>query len=45
MATGTAGVFTYDIAESQLKVAVMWSVPFDWNLYDAWFNIKVIGTV
>ena len=40
-AIGTVGVLTYDIAETDYKVAIMWSVPFDFNLYDIWFNIKV----
>ena len=38
---GSVGLLTYDIADTDHKVAVMFSVPFDWNLYDVWFNMKV----
>merc|ERR1712227_40864 len=40
-ATGTVGIVTYDIAGTDHKVAILWSVPFDWNLYDCWFNVKI----
>lgn len=40
-ATGTGGVVTYDIEGTEHKVAIMWMVPFDFNLYDVWFNVKV----
>jgi len=39
--TGSVGVVTYDIVGTDHKVAILWSVPFDWNLYDVWFNVKV----
>ncbi|CAL8298047.1 unnamed protein product [Merluccius merluccius] len=40
-ATGAVGVFTYDLAHHQTKdynavLAVMFSVPFDYNLYSNW---------
>ena len=40
-ATGTVGLVTYDINGTDYKVAVMWSTPFDFNLYDVYFNVKV----
>ena len=40
-ATGTVGVVTYDIDDTDYKVAVMWSTPFDFNIYDVYFNVKV----
>jgi len=38
---GTVGVLTYDIEGTDFKVAVMWEVPYDRNLYDNMFNVKV----
>ena len=40
-ATGSVAVVTYDIDDTDYKLAVMWSVPFDFNLYEVLFNIKV----
>jgi len=40
-ATGTVGIVSYDIKGTDKKVAILWSVPFDWNLYDCWFNMKI----
>ena len=41
-ATGAVGVFTYDLQRDNLctlKLAVMFSVPFDRNFYKNWFAI------
>jgi len=38
---GSVGVLTYDIDSTDYKVAIMWDVPFDRNLYDNKFNMKV----
>ncbi|XP_008293034.1 cytolysin Src-1-like isoform X2 [Stegastes partitus] len=45
-ATGAVGVFTYeldaDCADKDVrKVAVMFSVPFDFNFYENWFAVGV----
>ena len=40
-ATGSVAVVTYDIDDTDYKLVVMWSVPFDFNLYEVLFNIKV----
>ena len=40
-ARGTAGVLSYDIAGTNHKLVVMWDVPFDRNLYNVKFNMKV----
>ncbi|KAK0135979.1 DELTA-actitoxin-Aas1a [Merluccius polli] len=41
--TGAVGVFTYDLvnsgSETPWKIAVMFSVPYDFNLYDNWFAV------
>ena len=39
--TGSVGVLSYDIDETDFKLAVAFSVPFDFNIYDVWFNMKV----
>jgi hypothetical protein len=38
---GTSGVYTYDIEDTDYKVAVMWSVPYYSIIYNRYFNIKV----
>ena len=40
-ATGVVGVLTYYIPGKQATLAVMWSVPFDYNLYQNWWNAKL----
>ncbi|CAL8361417.1 unnamed protein product [Gadus morhua 'NCC'] len=44
-ATGCSGVFTYDLslngAYSAKKMAVMFSVPFDFNIYDNYLAVGV----
>ncbi|XP_061095083.1 DELTA-sagatoxin-Srs1a-like [Conger conger] len=43
-ARGSVGVLTYDIAkdrkiEAVKRLAIMFSVPFDYNLYENWFAL------
>ncbi|KAK0133520.1 DELTA-sagatoxin-Srs1a [Merluccius polli] len=44
-ATGAVGVFTYDLvnsgSETLCKIAVMFSVPFDFDFYDNLFAVGV----
>ena len=35
------GVFTYRIPGLYRTLAVMYSVPYDYNLYSNWFNVKL----
>lgn len=41
VATGVVGVLTYYIPGKDSTLAVMWSVPFDYNLYSNWWNVKL----
>uniref|UniRef100_A0A665VLC4 DELTA-sagatoxin-Srs1a n=1 Tax=Echeneis naucrates TaxID=173247 RepID=A0A665VLC4_ECHNA len=45
-ATGAVGVFTYDLFNADLNdyshiMAVMFSVPYDRNLYSNWFAVGI----
>lgn len=42
-ATGSVGVFTYDMTrdEENKKMAIMWSVPFDYNVYSNWYAMGI----
>lgn len=42
VATGVVGVLTYYIPDKYSTLAVMWSVPFDYNLYPSnLWNVKL----
>ena len=41
IARGAVGVFTYYIPVLDKTLAVMYSVPFDYNLYRNWWNVKL----
>ena len=38
---GPEGIWSYDIKNTAYMVVVAWSVPFDDNLYEEKFNVKV----
>lgn len=40
-ATGTGGVLVYYIPSKKITLAVMWYVPFDYDLYQNWWNVKL----
>ena len=40
-ATGSAGVMAYYIPDLGVTLAVMFSVPFDYNFYSNWWNVKI----
>ncbi|XP_042357604.1 bryoporin-like [Plectropomus leopardus] len=45
-ATGTVGVFTYDLINNEMNdfshiMAIMYSVPYDRNLYSNWFAVGI----
>lgn len=39
-ATGSVGVLTYNLEPDGKKLQIMWSVPFDYNLYENWVNVS-----
>ena len=46
---GSVGVFTYDLVHESKqqnlgKLAVMFSVPYDFNLYSNWYGIGMFGS-
>ena len=41
MARGAVGVFTYYIPDLKKTLAIMYSVPFDYNLFRNWWNVKL----
>ena len=40
-ATGSVGVLTYYMKDVNKTLAVLFSVPFDYNLYSNWWDVKV----
>nr|Q86FQ0.1 RecName: Full=DELTA-sagatoxin-Srs1a; Short=DELTA-SATX-Srs1a; AltName: Full=Cytolysin Src-1; AltName: Full=Src I; Flags: Precursor [Sagartia elegans]AAP04347.1 cytolysin I precursor [Sagartia elegans] len=40
VATGAVGVFTYYLSDGN-TLAVLFSVPFDYNFYSNWWNVKI----
>ena len=41
-ARGTVGVISYLIEGTSTRIALMWSVPYDRNLYDNWWRPRVM---
>lgn len=41
-ATGSVAVITYQISHTSYRLAILWSVPFDYNLYENVFNFKIV---
>jgi len=41
VATGVIGVVTYHIPGMYYTLAVMFSVPYDYNWYSNWWNVKL----
>ena len=41
-ATGAVGVVTWRFGDAEERLAVMFSVPYDYNLYKNWFKLAVI---
>ena len=41
VATGSVGCLAYYIPDIDKTLAVMWSVPFDYNWYENWWNAKL----
>ena len=41
VATGAVGVLCYYVPQMYKSVCVMFSVPFDYNWYSNWWNVKI----
>lgn len=41
-ARGAVGVLCYYIAQKKRSLCVMFSVPYDYNLYSNWWNVKLV---
>ena len=41
VATGSVGVFAYYMKDAHKTIAVMFSVPFDYNIFSNWWNVKI----
>lgn len=43
VATGVVGTFAYYVSKGSkgYTIGVLYSVPFDYNLYENWWNVKV----
>lgn len=40
---GTWGVVTYEIENTDKKLAIMWSVPYNYGFYENWFKLSIIN--
>jgi hypothetical protein len=40
---GTWGVVTYEIENTNKKLAIMWSVPYNYSIYENWFKLAIIN--
>ena len=40
---GTWGVVTYEIKNTNKKLAIMWSVPYNYGIYENWFKLSIIN--
>ena len=43
VATGTVGVVSYELEGTGFRLAIMYSTPFDYDLYSNWFKMAVIN--
>lgn len=43
VARGAVGVVSFDIEGTPHRLAIMYSVPFDYNLYSNWFKLGIIS--
>ena len=43
VATGAVGVLCYYIPDKKMSLCVLFSVPFDYNLYSNWWDVKVFS--
>ena len=41
--TGSVGVLSYHIEGTDCRLAILWSVPYDYNLYENWFKISLVN--
>ncbi|CAG8559227.1 3461_t:CDS:2 [Funneliformis mosseae] len=41
VATGAVGIFVYHIRDQKQSLVFLWSVSFDYNLYDNWWDLKI----
>ena len=41
VATGSVGVFTYYMTDAHKTIAVMFHIPFDYNLYSNYWDVKI----
>lgn len=42
-ARGTVGVLTYVLQGRGQKLAILWSVPYDYGSYSIWYDVQVIS--
>jgi hypothetical protein len=41
VARGTVGLLSYQVDGEEHKLVVMWSVPYDYNFYENWWNVAM----